>query len=282
MQPARSPLAEFLRARRKLLQPEEVGLIRDEGRRVPGLRREEVARRAGISPEYYLRLEQGRDHQPSAQVLGALARALDLDEDARAYLHRLAHPAPNTRRPRIATVEPTVLQLLERMSDVPAYISDRNHDVLAVNPLASALAPGYLVPGTNLLLAAFEFGPDARALDGWAETTRRLVAALRHGADPTDPRLQEIVETLSMRSPEFRRLWAAHDARPQTSGFALHQIPPHGWVRLRWQSLQVPGGSGHTLTSMLADVGSDGERALRAMARRLTAAPVATAPLHLA
>ncbi|NQX28653.1 helix-turn-helix domain-containing protein [Microbacteriaceae bacterium VKM Ac-2854] len=282
MQPARSPLAEFLRARRELLQPEEVGLPRDENRRVPGLRREEVARRAGISPEYYLRLEQGRDHQPSAQVLGALSRALDLDEDARAYLHRLAHPAPNTRRPRIDAVEPAVLQLLQRMSDVPAYISDRNHDVLAVNPLAAALAPGYLLPGTNLLLAVVELGPDAHAVEDWAETTRRLVAALRHGSEPGDPRLQEIVETLSIRSPEFRRLWAAHDARPQTSGFALHLIPPHGWVRLRWQSLQVPGGSGHALTSMLAEPGSEGERALRELARRVDAERSAAPRLRLA
>ncbi|NQX10593.1 helix-turn-helix domain-containing protein [Microbacteriaceae bacterium VKM Ac-2855] len=269
MHSARSPLAEFLRARRELLQPEEVGLERDHNRRVPGLRREEVARRAGISPEYYLRLEQGRDHQPSAQVLSALERALVLDDDARAYLHRLAHPGPTLRRTRIAPVEPTVLQLLGRMSDVPAYVSDRHLDILAVNPLAAALAPGYLIPGTNLLQAVFDEAEQAHSSSDWRETAQRLVAALRHGAEPADLRLQEIVESLSAQSVEFHRMWAQHDARPQTSGFALHWIASHGWVRLRWQTLQVPGGSGHALTSILSDPGTVGADAVNALAQSL-------------
>ena len=256
----RTPLAEFLRARRELLQPEDVGLERDEPRRVPGLRREEVAGLAGISAEYYLRLEQGRDHQPSEQVLGALGRALQLDELSQVYLHRLAHPVRSSASTRSRrTVSDSVLRLLESWSHTPAYVSDRNHDILAVNPLAASLAAGALEPGTNLLLAVFAMRQGAPHPKEWTATAERMVAALRFHADRSDPRMHEIVGTLSVKDREFRRMWALHDARPQTTGTTLHHLADYGWIEFRFQTFEVPGESGQFLTTFFGDPGSQAE-----------------------
>src|SRR6476619_4121274 len=155
--PTTNAIGEYLRARRELVQPEDVG-VQDLGRRrTPGLRREEVAMLAGVSSDYYIRLEQGRDQHPSVQVLDALARALQLDDDATAHLHALATPVARRRRrstPRPEKVPTGIAQLIATWHETPAYVYGRYMDVLAANALATALGPHY-VPGTNMLRAAF-------------------------------------------------------------------------------------------------------------------------------
>lgn len=272
MAPADSPLADFLRARREALQPEDVGLPRGTGRRVPGLRREEIADRAGISVDYYLRLEQGRDRQPSEQVVRALSRALMLTPDASMYLTRIANRTVRTPSADSPAVHDSVRQLLTRWSHTPAHVSDRNLDVLASNAAAQALAPQYYRPGTNLLLAAFDASTDPHSGHDWETTTARLVSALRFHADPADPRLHEILGELSVRSRPFRRLWARHEVQRHPTGDAAYDVPPFGWVSLRWQVLDIPGTPGHTLTTFFADAGSPGERALEALVARTNAA----------
>jgi len=265
----RSPLADFLRARRESLQPEQVGLPREPGRRVPGLRREEVAALAGISPEYYLRLEKGRDHQPSDQVLGSLARAFRLDADARTYLFRLVRPWPPIRRASAhRPVDRALLELLHQWTRTPAYVFDRNHDVLAANALARAIAPGRLEPGSNLVIAAFERDTlsGADSLE-WEPEARELVAALRYHGDPADPRLQEIVGGLSASSRSFRRLWERHEARPQSNGVTARPVAPFGALELHWQSFQLPGDASQFLTTFFAHPGTPAAGALAQLAR---------------
>ena len=259
MTTGRTPVADFLRARREQLQPEDVGLPRDPHRRVPGLRREEVAELAGISPEYYVRLEQGRDHQPSEQVLAALGRALRLDDDGVTYLQRAANVAPFVRftaHSPAPTVAASVQHLLDQWSHTPAYVSDRNHDVLSANATARALAPGYLEPGSNLLLSVFAAGATAERAGDWELTARSLVDSLRFNGDPTDQRLREIVGTLSVSDRLFRRMWADHNAKPLTSGITPAYVEPLGWVQFNFQTLEIPGQRGQFLTTFFGAAGS--------------------------
>jgi transcriptional regulator with XRE-family HTH domain len=187
--PRENLIGEYLRARRELVRPEEVGIPDFGGRRrVHGLRREEVAMLAGVSSDYYVRLEQGRDQHPSQQVLDALARALQLDDDAAAHLQRLANPPTRRRRKstRPEKVPAGILQLIESWSQTPAYVYGRYMDVLAANPLATALAP-YYVKGGNLVRAAF-LDPRVRDLHGdWEHVTEGTVAGLRALVGPDVP-----------------------------------------------------------------------------------------------
>ncbi|MFF9458576.1 helix-turn-helix domain-containing protein [Streptomyces flaveolus] len=241
---AKTELARFLRARRERVRPEEVGLPVTGRRRVPGLRREELALLAGISAEYYLRLEQGRDRNPSATVLDALARVLLLDDEATAYLHALAGPGPRRRprRPRPESVPSGIHQLVMSHPDAPAFVHGRYTDVLIANPLARALSPCY-TPGTNLLRAAF-LDPQFRELhQDWESTARSFVASVRALAGPEceDPRLTELVGELAVRSQEFRRLWARHDVRVRTSGVTCLDHPQVGPLRLGFEKLALIG-----------------------------------------
>src|ERR1700758_5183141 len=226
--PATNVIGEYLRARRELVQPEDVGL-RDLGRRrTPGLRREEVAMLAGVSADYYIRLEQGRDQHPSAQVLDALARTLQLDDYATAHLHRLAAPPARRRRrtPRPEKVPASIMRLIESWNQTPAFVYGRYMDILAANPLATAVAP-YHAPGHNLVRAAF-LDPRVRDMyDNWEYVTESTVAGLRAlvGPDVDDPRLNELVGELSVRSERFRQLWARHDVRPKRSGRSKIEHP---------------------------------------------------------
>ncbi len=263
-------IGEYLRARRELVQPEDVGLPdRDGRRRVAGLRRSEVAMLAGVSAEYYMRLEQGRDQHPSAQVLDSLARALQLDDDATTHLHRLAQAPPRRRRPRPREerVPANVVGLVESWATTPAYVQGRHTDVLAVNPLASALGPFYAV-GQNLLRAAFL---DPRVQDmhpDWEETTESMVAGLRAtiGPDTDDPRLNELVGELSVRSDRFRRLWARHDARPKRPGPTRMDHPQIGPLELHYQRFPIPGTDGQELVTYHAEVGSRSAESLALLA----------------
>lgn len=276
-----NPLGRYLRARRESIQPRQVGIEPQPGRRVPGLRREEVAALAGMSADYYLRIEQGRDRRPSEQVITALARALLLDEDNRQYLLRLSRPRAFIRRaPEDNTISEGVKQLLAQWAHTPAYVSDANQNVLAANRLVDGFAPGILIPGTNMLVSAFDSYAQARAqmpdptaddlavIAEWEDTLRELTAALRYHGDPDDPRLQEIVGTLSARYPTFRTIWAEHGAKPQVSGRKRTYIAPLGWVEFRWQTLEIPRTRGQFITTFFGEPGSLAARAIAYLAAR--------------
>jgi transcriptional regulator with XRE-family HTH domain len=265
--PHENLIGEYLRARRELVRPEEVGIpeIGNHHRRVRGLRREEVAMLAGVSSDYYVRLEQGRDQHPSQQVLDGLARALQLDDDAAAYLRHLATPPPRPRRrtPRPEKAPAGIVQLIASWSQTPAYIHGRYMDVLAANPLATALAP-YYVKGENLVRAAF-LDPRVRDMyEDWERVTETTVACLRAlvGPDLDDPRLNELVGELSVRSKRFRRLWARHDARPKRSGTIRINHPLVGPLELSYERLPIPDTDRQTLSVYHAAPASPSARAL--------------------
>jgi transcriptional regulator with XRE-family HTH domain len=263
-------IGDYLRARRGLVRPEDVALPHADGpRRVPGLRREEVALLAGVSVDYYVRLEQGRDQHPSEQVLGALARALQLDDDATAYLHDLAQPEARKRRrgARREHVPAGIVQLIETWSETPAYVEGRYLDVLASNAMARALAPFYAV-GTNLLRAVF-FDHRVRDMyEGFDKVSTSTVGALRSAvsSDLDDPRLNELVGELSVASERFRRLWARHDAIPRRSGVARIHHPQVGLLELSYEKLPIPWADRQTLAMYHAAPGSPSAQGLALLA----------------
>jgi transcriptional regulator with XRE-family HTH domain len=266
--PSSTALGQYLRARRELVRRGDVNVRTVGRRRVPGLRREELAMLAGISSDYYLRLEQGRDHHPSAQVIDALARALRLDEDATAHLHALAQP-PAARTPREEPERaPTSIEhLIELWPNTPALVLGRHMDVLAANALASALSPVF-TPGVNLVRAVF-LDPELRNfVRDWEGIAYSAVARLRAlvGPDVEDPRLAELVSELSVRSDEFRRLWARHDI--QISAPRIHSFnhPLVGCLELKPERLSIIGTEGQVLIVHHAEPGSPSERALRLLA----------------
>jgi transcriptional regulator with XRE-family HTH domain len=260
-------IGEYLRARRELVRPEDAGLPAAGGRRrrVHGLRREEVAMLAGVSSDYYVRLEQGRDQHPSAQVLDALARALQLDDDATAHLHGLAAPLARRRRrtPRPERVAAGVLSLIESWDRTPAYVFGRYMDVLAANSLATALAPYYAV-GENILRAAFLDERVRDMYEDWDAVTAGTVAGLRAlvGPDVDDPRLNELVGELSVRSDRFRQLWARHDVRPKRSGASRIDHPLVGVLEVSYLKLAIPEADRQTLVIYHAEPGTRSEQAL--------------------
>lgn len=249
-------LGDYLRARRELVQPESVGLLVNGVRRVAGLRREEVAMLAGISSDYYLRLEQGRDRNPSPQVLEALARVLRLDRAATDYLLGLAAPRPRRRRPRREVVPAGIRQLLEVVG-LPAFVEGRYFDVLASNDLARALSPNLQV-GQNRLRAVF-LDPAERALyPDWEPATARLVAGFREsvGTDTDDPRFVQLVGELSLASERFRRLWARHDVQTREGMATRMRHPQVGELELSREKLAVSGTEGQMLVVYHAEPGS--------------------------
>jgi transcriptional regulator with XRE-family HTH domain len=263
--PPSTALGAYLRARRALLRPENVGLPASGRRRVPGLRREELAMLAGISPDYYLRLEQGRDQRPSAHVVDALARALRLDESATAYLHAISRPARPGRPPAARERVPRSVELLiASLPGLPAFVQGRHLDVLAVNAMASALAPTVLTPGVNLVRATF-LDPAVRDLLGdWESVARGVAARLRWlvGADVDNPRLAELVNELSARSEDFRRLWARHDVDFPAIPSRSFSHPLVGRMELLIETLAIADAEGQFLVINHAEPGSPSERAL--------------------
>ncbi|MGW3243229.1 helix-turn-helix domain-containing protein [Streptomyces sp. NPDC001070] len=264
-------LGDYLRVRRERLRPEDVGLPAGERRRVPGLRREEVALLAGISVEYYLRLEQGRDRHPSDQVLDSIARALHLDTDAERYLHELARPARGARRGKAAgpeRVSPGVRTLIEQWPTTPALVQGRYMNTLAANPAAIALSP-YFAPGVDTLRAAF-LEPGMRAFyRDWDTMTAKSVAFLRSaiGGDlDADPRLVELVGELSLRSERFRTLWARVDVRHKTSGTTLLLHPQVGELDLHYEKLALPDAPGQILVTYHAEPGTPSHEKLQLLA----------------
>ena len=269
-----SHVGEYLRARRDVTQPEDVGLPREANRRVSGLRREEVAALAGISAEYYLRLEQGRDHQPSEQVIVCLGRALGLDEHALAHLRRLARPAVRAPRPtRPPADDPAVQRLLTRRADVPAFVVDDRMEVVAGTAIAAALSPS-MRSGANRLLRMFTV-VDRATYPEWHRRAAEMVAVFRMRADLEDPRTQEIVGRLSIRDPEFAAMWARHDVHVYTSGTCFEHVEPFGVLEFEWEGLVIPGREGLTLNTLYAPAGSRGAAVLAYM---VEAPPRSTEP----
>lgn len=227
-------LGEYLRARRERTDPADAGLPVVGVRRTPGLRREEVATLAGISADYYLRLEQGRDRNPSAQVLRALARVFGLDAAATAYLLNLATDRPaGPRRPRREVVPAGIRQLLD-VINLPAFVESRTFDVLAANRLATAVSPN-IRPGVNRLRAIFLDADERDLYPDWAQVTRSMVAGFRAsvGSDVDDPRIVQLVGELSLASEPFRRLWARHDVTALAGGPLRLRHPQVGMLELR-------------------------------------------------
>jgi transcriptional regulator with XRE-family HTH domain len=283
-------LGEYLRARRERTTPAQAGVaIVGERRRVPGLKRGEVAQLAGISAEYYTRLEQGHDRRPSAQVLGALARALCLDEPSTAYLFELAAPpgparvagsagstesgtsaGPDRQRPghRAEPVSASLPLLLDSWPRNPAFVQGRHMDVLAANSLMVALSPMYR-PGTNIVRAAF-LDHAVEALFADPETRlENVVSALRAlvGADTDDPYLTELVAEVSAKSAQFRLLWSRHDVRPHPGG-GIHRLhhPIVGDLELSYDKFLLVGADRQMLTVYQAEPGSPSEKALALLA----------------
>lgn len=233
-------LGDYLRARRELVTPAQVGLPAGEHRRVPGLRREEVAMLAGISADYYLRLERGRDANPSVQVLEALARVLQLDEVEQQYLLGLGSPRPRRARKRKPERVPERLHQLLASLDIPAFIEGRAFDVLASNELAVALSPR-LRPGQNRLRSLL-LDPEEQAFhQNWTQSAAGITAALRAtiGDDVDNPRFIELVGELALTSERFRTLWARHDVRDLEGGTAIVNHPVVGELRLHRDKLPV-------------------------------------------
>jgi transcriptional regulator with XRE-family HTH domain len=251
-------LGEFLRTRRARIKPTDVGLPAGPRRRVPGLRRDEVAGLAGVSVEYYVRLEQGRTAGVSDSVLDAVGRALRLDETERDHLGNLVRPSTGVRGPN--PVRPTVLALLDQMESVPALVMGRRMDVLAYNRLVDVICGFSSMPSGERNNARLVFlDPHARKLyPQWDAVAAETAAYLRleSGRQPDDRQLAELVDELSVRSADFRLLWANHDVREKTYGrkvFAHHLV---GELELSWESLVLPGDSGQQLVTYVPAPGS--------------------------
>ncbi|WP_405862036.1 helix-turn-helix transcriptional regulator [Streptomyces sp. NBC_01515] len=233
-------LGSCLRARRELVTPAQAGIPAGGNRRVPGLRREEVALLAGISADYYLRLDLGRDKNPSAQVLDSLARVLRLDDVERTYLLGLAAARPRApRRKRPEHVPARVHQLLAHLR-IPAFVEGRAFDVLAANPMAVAFSPR-LRPGENRLRSPL-LDPEEQAFhQDWPQAAAGFVAALRTtiGDDTDNPRFVELVGELALSSARFRTLWARHDVRDLDGGTTTVHHPVVGDLRLHRDKLPI-------------------------------------------
>ncbi|SNQ50100.1 putative transcriptional regulator [Frankia canadensis] len=251
-------LGAFLRARRTLVTPRQAGIPESGARRVPGLRREEVAMLAGISADYYLRLERGRDRNPSVQVLESIGRVLQLDDEHTAHLLSLAAAAPRRRRPRarMETVPPGALKLLDSMAQ-PAFIEGRYFDILAANSLARAVSPRFDVGGNQLKDMFLD--PDQQSFHPeWEAMTECFVASLRQavGSDIDDPRFIDLTGELSLASPRFRQLWARHEVRGQTGTPIRMMHPQVGELTLNRDRLAITGTDNLMLVVYHPDAGS--------------------------
>ncbi|MEV1172497.1 helix-turn-helix transcriptional regulator [Nonomuraea sp. NPDC049784] len=269
----RTELGEFLRTRRAKLSPDQAGLTpKPTTRRVPGLRREEIAQLAGVSVDYYIRLERGRDVNVSEAVLNAVARALQLTDDERSHLFALARPTRARPRPLPPQrVRPDLYRLLETLTDVPALIVGRRTDVLATNRLARALYTDFdALPQRERNMARFIFLDEAaRTLyRDWKGIARTTVAALRlyAGQHPHDPQLGQLIGELSLRDPDFRRWWADHDISRRTYGTKHFHHPLVGDLTLHYEALTVAGDPDQTLGVYSAEPASPSDHTLRLLA----------------
>jgi transcriptional regulator with XRE-family HTH domain len=277
--PNRDDIRDFLISRRGRLAPEQVGLPAGNRRRVPGLRREEVAVLSGVSTEWYTRLEKGHITGVSEEVLGAVARALQLNDDERAYLFDLARAARPTlrpaRRPKDATVVGPVQWLIDSITVSAAFLRNGRLDVISSNALGRALhAPMFASPttiGDQANFARFHFlDPAARDFfvdwEGGASATVALLRA-EAGREPNDRALRELIGELSTRSPEFTALWASHDVRTRHEGIKRLNHPVVGFIELTYQSAELdPAKAARYLNLYTAEPGSPHEDRLKVLA----------------
>src|SRR3954447_879107 len=288
----RDEVREFLVSRRARLTPEQAGLPAGGKRRVPGLRRSEVAALADVSVEYYSKLERGALAGVSASVLDAIARALALDDAERTHLFDLAHAASGTtpalrrrRRPsKVWTTRPSLQWALDAITHGPAFVRNGRMDLLAANQLARAFYDEvYADPHRPANLARFTFLDDRahRFYPDWDELADVVVAIMRTeaGRDPHDGELHELVGDLSTRSDEFRRRWAAHNVRHHGTGAKRFHHHVVGDLTLAYEGLEMAAEPGLTLTIYTAEPGSRSEEALRLLgswaATQEAAVPVA-------
>ena len=269
-------MREFPTSRRARITPEQAGLrTYGDNRRVPGLRREEVALLAGVSVDYYTRLERGNAAGVSENVLEALARALQLDEAERAHLFDLARAAHAThrrrRRPAPPRVRPSVQRVLDAMTAAPAFVRNGRMDILAANRLGRAFySQQFDSPHGPPNSARFIF-LDQRATDfyvDWEQVATDAVAILRSeaGRDPYDRDLSDLVGELSTRSETFRTRWAAHNVRFHDTGFKRFHHPVVGDIELTFETMELAADEGLMLFVYTAEVGSKSEEALNLLA----------------
>lgn len=268
---ARQELRDFLQSRRARVTPEDVGLPLGRGvRRVPGLRREELAQLAGVSVDYYTRLEQGRDLNVSVEVLRAVADALRLQEDERAHLFDLAQPTRVRRRqvaPSPQRVRSGVLTLLGTLT-TPAFVVGRCLNILATNPMARALICDFdALPRRDRNHARWVFlDPVAREryLD-WEAIARDNVATLRMHAGhyPDDPELSGLIGELTVKSPEFASWWADHEVLRSSHGTKRYHHPLVGELTISYEALAIPDATDQVLFIYTAEPGSVSEQSLR-------------------
>jgi transcriptional regulator with XRE-family HTH domain len=263
-------VAEFLQSRRARLQPEDVGVpSTGERRRVPGLRRSELAQLAGVSVEYYTRLEQGRAGNVSDMVLDAIASALRLTDAERAHLADLVRPVRTARRRRSPRqrVRPGVRALLDSVSG-PAFVLGRRMDVLATNRMARLLLADFdaMAPEQRNMARWIFLAPEVRELYvDWDVVARETVAILRFdaGRHPDDPQLSALVGELSMASPEFATWWAAHDVEDRTFGSKRYRHPVVGELRIDYEAMRLPDDPDQLLLIYTTEPGSRSEEAMR-------------------
>ncbi|MEU4171540.1 helix-turn-helix transcriptional regulator [Streptomyces sp. NPDC026665] len=270
----RAELSEFLRSRRARLKPEDVGMP-DFGRhrRVPGLRREELAQLAGVSVAYYTRLEQGHGRNVSAEVLDAIAKALRLTDAEHNHLTHLAKPKQHKKKQaaRPQQVRGSLRQLLDTLDGVPAYITGRRSDVLVWNRMAAAVFGDWseLPPQERNWARMVFLRPEYRDLFvEWEQKAIDIVCLLRMdaGCHPDDPRLAALVGELSVKSEDFRRLWATHDVKEKSHGVKLLRHPLVGDLALQFESFRLVGDTELALVTYHAEPGSGSAEALRLLA----------------
>ncbi|HEY0641205.1 MAG TPA: helix-turn-helix transcriptional regulator [Pseudonocardiaceae bacterium] len=273
----RADVREFLTSRRARVTPEQVGLPAGANRRVHGLRRSEVATLAGVSVEYYTRLERGGISGASPEVLDGIARALRLDDAERAHLFDLAHAAspvarpPRRRNPRTWTPHRSLQWVLDAVTAGPAFVRNGRMDLLAVNPLARAFYQDvYDMPGQPPNIARFTF-LDGRAhafypdWDAFADVTVSILRT-EAGRDPHNKELHDLIGELGTRSGEFRRRWGAHDVRHHGTGFKTFRHPVAGELTLAFEGLEMAAEPGLTLTIYTAEPGSPSAERMQLLA----------------
>ncbi|MEU6666012.1 helix-turn-helix transcriptional regulator [Streptomyces sp. NPDC046727] len=279
-------LADFLRTRRSRITPDQAGLPADgRARRVAGLRRDEAARLAGVSTEYYTRLEQGRARNPSPEVVEALARALRLDASEREHLtDLLARPATPRRAPAgPQRVRAGLHLMLQTLDHVPAFILGRRTDVLASNRLAREVLTDFdALPALHRNLARYYLlDPAARERVGdWERIAAETVAILRleAGRHPHDRRLADLVGELTLKSPEFSTWWNDHRVLRRTHGSKHYHHPLVGDLHFAYESFQVPGDTEQTLCVYNVEPGSETAQALTLLSSWTASAPEGRTP----
>jgi transcriptional regulator with XRE-family HTH domain len=269
-------MREFLTSRRAKITPEQAGLRTYGGtRRVPGLRREEVALLAGVSVDYYTRLERGNAGGASENVLEALVRALQLDDAERAHLFDLARAAQpvarGRRRSSSPRIRPSLLRMLEAITEAPAFVRNDRMDLLAANRLGRALYAGHFdsphgPPNTARFIFLDDRAPDF--YPDWQQVSTDSVAILRAaaGRDPYDRDLSDLVGELSTRSEHFRTRWAAHNVRNHDTGTKRLRHPVVGELNLTYENMTLVADTSLTMFVYTAEAGSKSEEALRLLA----------------